>query len=161
MAQADVETALPGVFSLAGRPDQQAWARADRLVVLAGLEEAMVERPPVVGQRRQARGVLAGGQVMGGEAGPTPLVLQFVERVFRVTPFSIQGGEGEPLIRQAGHQELVFVNDGLAEGRVGAAEEQALRGLLPGEAAAGAGALVVEGPTQDHHAALQTPAREE
>lgn len=26
VAQADVETALPGVLSLAGRPDQQAWA---------------------------------------------------------------------------------------------------------------------------------------
>ena len=106
VAQAYVEAALASVFGLAGRPEELARAHAQRLVMLAGLEQAVVERPPVVGQRGLMGGVLAGSMVVGGEAGPAPLVLEFVEGVFRVTMLPIKGGEGEDLVRQIGCRDL-------------------------------------------------------
>jgi len=97
---------LASVFGLAGRPEELARAHAQRLVMLAGLEQAVVERPPVVGQRGLMGGVLAGSMVVGGEAGPAPLVLEFVEGVFRVTTLPIKGGKGEDLVRQIGCRDL-------------------------------------------------------
>jgi ABC-type amino acid transport system permease subunit len=87
---------------------------------------------------RTAGGVLAGGEGLGGEAGPAPLVFQLVEGVFRITTFPIQGGQGEDLVGQVGHEHLVFINQWLAGGGVWSCKEKAgFAGLF--QAAAGAG----------------------
>ena len=48
MAQAHVQAALTGVFALPGRSAEQTGTCAHRLVVLTGLKQAVIERPPVV-----------------------------------------------------------------------------------------------------------------
>ena len=60
MAQAHVQAALTGVFALPGRSAEQTGTCAHRLVVLTGLKQAVIERPPVVNQCGQTRGVLTG-----------------------------------------------------------------------------------------------------
>jgi len=66
-----------------GNARKQQWTAGDRLQVFLGLCQAHEDIPPVVDEGDHARGEPAAREVMRGEAAPTPLVLQFVERVRR------------------------------------------------------------------------------
>src|ERR1700730_10479911 len=70
--------------------------------------EAHKQAPPVVDQRHTARQQPAAFEIMRGEAAPTPLVLQLVERVLAVCPIAIQLTEGQDLAVERGHQRGVF-----------------------------------------------------
>lgn len=54
MEQAHGQAALSGVFALFGDPAQQARPTRDRFVVLAGFDQTIIERPPVIHQGDRA-----------------------------------------------------------------------------------------------------------
>src|SRR5260370_14245099 len=70
--------------------------------------EAHEQAPPVVDQRHPARKKPAAFEIMRGEAAPTPLVLQLVERVLAVSPIAVQLTERQDLAVERGHQCSVF-----------------------------------------------------
>src|SRR5260370_37886894 len=76
-------------------------------MVLRSREE-QEQAPPVVDQRQNARQQTAAFEIMRGEAAPTPLVLQLVERVLAVCPIAVQLTERQDLAVERGHQCSVF-----------------------------------------------------
>src|SRR5438477_10169459 len=70
--------------------------------------KAHEQAPPIVDQRHTARQQPAAFEIMRGEAAPTPLVLQLVERVLAVCPIAVQLTERQDLAVERGHQRSVF-----------------------------------------------------
>src|SRR5207245_3736108 len=79
-----------------------------RLTMMLRIGEAHKHAPPVVDQRHTARQQPAAFEIMRGEAAPTPLVLQLVERVLAVCPIAVQLTERQDLAAERGHQRGVF-----------------------------------------------------
>ena len=69
--------------------EQQRSARHS-LCVPVGNREAREQCPPVVDHRNRASQNLTAAQVMRGEAGPAPLVLQLIEDVLGLSTVTIQ-----------------------------------------------------------------------
>ena len=70
--------------------------------------EPDVEVPPVVDERHQVGHEVAGRELLGGEAAPTPLVFELVVDVLRVGALAVEardrhGGECHRIER--GHQD--------------------------------------------------------
>src|SRR5260370_18424977 len=79
-----------------------------RLTMMLRIGQAHEQAPPVVDQRHTARQQPAAFEIMRGEAAPTPLVLQLVERVLAVCPIAVQLTERHDLAVERGHQCSVF-----------------------------------------------------
>jgi hypothetical protein len=50
--------------------------------MMVGVDQADEQRPPIVGQCYIARQQAAAFQIMGREAAPAPVVLEFIKGVF-------------------------------------------------------------------------------
>ena len=81
MRRGDPERRLSTMSRPLGNAREQQRTAGDRLQMFIGLRQAHEDIPPVVDEGDHARGQPAACEVMRGEAAPTPLVLQFVERV--------------------------------------------------------------------------------
>ena len=66
------------------------------------------DRPPVVDLGGHARGDLAGVEIGGGEATPSPLVLEFVENVFGVGAITIELRDDGDGFAATGDQDLIL-----------------------------------------------------
>src|SRR5271166_656156 len=66
--------------------------------------------PPIVKQRDEARGQTTTRQVVGDEAAPAPLVLQFVENILPVAAIAIELAEARQVLDEGGRENRIFVN---------------------------------------------------
>ncbi len=71
---------------LAGDTSEKFGAGGDGLTVPLAVHESRIEAPPVVDLGDESGGDLAAVEVLRGEPGPTPLVLEFVKGVLGVAP---------------------------------------------------------------------------
>ena len=108
----DGERGLATMLSLGGDPMQQERSTGDRLVMLVGIGESHKEIPPVGDKRHHASHVAAAFEVVGREATPTPLVLQFIEIVLAVRPVAGELGCREDLGVGGGDQDRILVGGG-------------------------------------------------
>src|ERR1700731_755917 len=76
---------------------QQQWATGDRLAVMVRIGQTHEEVPPVEDEGDNACHDPAARHVMGGEAAPTPMVLQFVEAVLTIAAVAIELTDGQNL----------------------------------------------------------------
>ena len=86
------QAGLAGEAGSSRQPVRQQRPAGDRLAVMVGVAEESEQAPPVANQGDKAGHDLAVLQVAGGEAGPTPLVIQFVEGVLAGGPVAVDLG---------------------------------------------------------------------
>jgi hypothetical protein len=80
---------LAGVAGLASDASEEFGAGGHRLAVPFAVHESRVEAPPVVDLGDESGADLAAVEVLRGEPGPTPLILEFVKGVLGVAPVAI------------------------------------------------------------------------
>jgi hypothetical protein len=66
------------------------WPAGDRLAMMFGIGQTGEQAPPIVDQRHGASEQPATCQVLCCETTPAPLLLQFIEHVFRIRSITIQ-----------------------------------------------------------------------
>ena len=97
VAGGDGQAGLAGMAGLAGDAMPQRRPAGQGLAVMVGIGQPPEPRPPVVDERDQAGDDLAALQVVGGKAGPAPVVLQLVEGIFAVAAiradFEVEGAD--------------------------------------------------------------------
>jgi len=71
-------------------PPPMAWVRGDGLGMLTRFGQADEQTPPVVDQGSLTGHEAAALEIVGGEATPAPVVLQFVERVLGIAAIPIE-----------------------------------------------------------------------
>jgi hypothetical protein len=129
MRMADGDAGLAAMPGEARRGMEQQRTTGNGFGMLAGVGQAHEQAPPVIGQRRDAGHEAAAFNILGGETAPAPMVLELVERIFRVGAVAVHLGGGEDFARERGHQHRVFVNDRVV-GEFGEAQTQ-LFGIAP------------------------------
>jgi hypothetical protein len=67
-------------------------------MVFVRIREAQKEIPPVINQGHHAGHEAAAFEIMGGEATPSPLILQFIEIVLGVRALAIELGCGTEFV---------------------------------------------------------------
>src|ERR1700712_6068045 len=119
---------------------------------MRGVGQADEQAPPVVNQRHDTSEQSAACEVLCCETAPAPLVLQFIEHVFRVGPITVQLPQCQDFAVQRGDQGGVVPK--LFVGLVHAETEQELRAIRA------AGSRLVGGlpAAQQNDAALTAPA---
>ena len=125
MGMADGDAGLAAMAGEAGRGMQQERATGNRRGQLPGIGQAHEQAPPVVGQCGDPRHEAAALEVLGREAAPTPVVLELIEGILGVGAVTVELSDGEDFTRERGHQDCVFVDQGVL-GERGEAQTQLL-----------------------------------
>lgn len=118
---------LAGMFRSAAHRRHQPRPTGDRLAPGLWIHQTDEQTPPVVDQCHSAGRELAPMQIMGGEATPTPLVLQLVEGVLGIRPIPVELAQLQNFVIEIGHQHgILIAGDPLAGLAVGFDEAQQL-----------------------------------
>src|SRR6202023_3572543 len=94
---ADRHSGASGMVGLSTNRLQQQWATGDRLAVMVRIGQTHEEVPPVEDEGDNGWHDPAARDVMGGEAAPAPMVLQFVEAVLTIAAVAIELTDGQNL----------------------------------------------------------------
>ena len=86
MRAADSQLHLSRVLRLSRDRGQQQWPLDDGLAMVGRIGQMNDQAPLIIDQHNRVREQPAAFQIVCGEAAPTPLVLQFVVRIFDI-PF--------------------------------------------------------------------------
>ena len=78
------------MLGFGGDTVQQERSTGNRFVMLVGIGESHEEIPPVVDKRHHAGHEAAAFEIVGGEATPTPLVVQFIKIVFGIRSIAVE-----------------------------------------------------------------------
>ena len=100
MGPCDRNGGLAGMGSFSANRLEHKWPAGSSLVVFVGIQQSCVKRPPVVDQGYQAADDSTTVQILGGEAAPTPLVLQLIEAVLAVATITVMLSNSQKFIRK-------------------------------------------------------------
>ena len=150
MAQADIDSRLSGVLRLPGDSCEKFRAGCDRFTMSFPVHKPGVEAPPIVNLSNESGRDLTAIHVLRCKPSPTPLVFEFVKRIFRISAFPIKRNQRGNLIRQTAHKNDVFVGDDFQRQLpILRQERQCLFVIL--------GYLLFDEPPAYNHLALATP----
>ena len=111
MVEVDADAGLACVPGLAGDASEEFGAGGDGLAVFLAVDESGVEAPQIVDLGDESSSDLAAVEILRGEPGPPPLILEFIEGIFGIASFAVKGDKGGRLVGHGGHQDDVFVGD--------------------------------------------------
>ena len=111
MAEVDANPGLPSVSGLAGDASEEFRTGCHRLAMFFAIHKSGIEAPPVVDLGDEPGSDLAAVEILRGEPGPSPLILEFIEGIFGIPSFAVKGNKGGRLVGHGGHQDDVFVGD--------------------------------------------------
>src|SRR5215472_251036 len=152
MRAGDDDRGSAGMLGLPADGLEQQRPAGDRLAMLIGVGQADEQVPPIGSEGDDAGHELAAFDVVGGEAAPAPLVLQFVEIVLGIAAAAVELGDGQQLGLQRGHQHGVFPSL--------ATRVHLDKAELPWGVVRSWGGAMGQAPAQQHDAALPTPSEQ-
>ena len=115
MRAGDSQRRLAAVLGLGADGVKQQRTAGNAFQVFIRKGQPQEDRPPVVNLSHDASGDLTTSEVLGGEAAPAPLILEFIEPIFGIGSIPVMLSQGRDIIAKRGDQHRIFIDGSLRQ----------------------------------------------